>query len=40
MKTVTVVVFLLAAMTFEKSRRTTKSVENGYLLQAKRAENS
>ena len=35
MKTVTVVVVLLAAMTFAKSR-----VENGYLLQAKRAENS
>ena len=40
MKAVTVVVALLVAMTFAKSRSTTNSVENGQLLQAERAENS
>ena len=40
MKAVTVVVALLAAMTFAKSRSTTNSDENGYQLQAKRAQNS
>ena len=40
MKAVTVVVALLAAMTFAKSRSTTNSLENGQLLQAERAEHS
>jgi hypothetical protein len=39
-KTLTVVVAFLAAMTFAKSRSTTNSVENGQLLQAERAANS
>jgi hypothetical protein len=36
MKAVTVVVALLAAMTFAKTRSTTNSVENGQLLPAER----
>jgi hypothetical protein len=39
-KALTVVVVLLAAMTFAKSRSTTNSVENGQMLQAERAANS
>jgi hypothetical protein len=40
MKALTVVVALLAAMTFAKSRSTTNPIENGQLLQAERAEDS
>jgi len=39
-KALTVVVALLAAMTFAKSRSTTNSIENGQLLQSERAVNS
>jgi hypothetical protein len=39
-KSLTVLVALLAAMTFAKARSTTNAVENGQLLQAERAENS
>jgi hypothetical protein len=40
MKALSVVLALLGAMTFAKSRSTTNWVENGQLLQAERAEKS
>ena len=39
-RSLTVVVALLAAMTFAKTRSATNSVENGQLLQSERAVNS